>query len=50
VLGANPGILNYVIDGTPQVYSHACGRPCAPETITIDKGSTYCFMSLPDPA
>jgi len=50
VLGTNPGVLNFVLDGTPQVYSHACGRPCAPETITIDKGSTYCFMSLPDPA
>ena len=51
-LGRNPGVLNYVIDGTPVVYSHACpvGGCTTLETVTIDQGSTYCFMSLPDPA
>jgi hypothetical protein len=52
--GPNPIEFHYVGDGTPKILSFYCGaKPawqCPSQTVTIDKGSTYCSLSLPDPS
>src|ERR1019366_4444437 len=52
--GPNPIEFHYVGDGTPKVYNFYCGKApawsCPSTYVTIDKGSTYCYLSLPDPS
>jgi hypothetical protein len=52
--GPNPIELHYVSNGVPTIKNFYCGAApawgCPSQTISIDKGSTYCYLSLPDPA
>jgi len=52
--GPDPLEVHYVKDGTPTIYNFYCGQKpawqCPDHTLTIDQGSTYCVLGMPDPS